>query len=975
MRGLNLCSFCLRIVACCMAVLATGCSSLQIDVDVYKGPLTHERYIQVRQYASMASAAKPLIMDMEQKILQYEEEDLKLLKEKKLPALTARRTIRDRRVRLVCEILEFYRTANPDDQICRSPLQLAKDQGGEPKAKSLSDAYLARGKRPRPNPNDGLDYLTSSVAEALNNSSGDDRQSEINSAVDRLSEALILFAQKLVYLTNNELLFANESQERLEQLIRARKSGDVTITDLLELHVSNVSEDNRWKNSISVLQALGNTILVHANDLRRQTARDELHAHQSASLNGAVQKAFQPEPSATVDGILYRLSRFSLEPTSDTVDIDSLDTATPLQKKAVEDSEKALKEFKGENAALLAAYCTLFICVPAELEGALKCGPSISTVVNDHNAIQALFAGPHATQADGLQSLSDWLSAQVPEGVSPKTDRLVRLAAFKEYLVSEKERLRVGGIVDKTTRAQALTILKSHLEMNVEEARNTTVQLEAEVDRTRALITGQNEREAAHLAQLARQAKATKDETMREQMTRVVRTYRSAVIGEAEALGNRDPQVITAMLLRNMKKAMESSAKAKPDEPKREELELTIAVVEKFTVPKTPCHVSVHSAQCNGQTAIEVLDNLIAELRAQHVQAIAAGHEVAAVNLLKAVNAAYDQRTAMIYLRPASDYLRSVYAATTLQDGAENEERNMLAGWIRKLGGGAFIGSDSAEKIKSKRELDKINWQNVNKVTLSGGGSTNYVIAKDDVGNWYVKAYGSDPDAIIKSATSLALFNAGKGVSVNLLRRADAQRRLDEDKSISESERTALLKEAGAVNPANSDALLKVRDRYAARYVQETLTQAADLLATMTAMPTKASARLKEVTSWPEGCTAATADDLLKPLDGTYLATPRERLAATVKQADALAKVNATMLVQMEQNIQAVLTAMHLYGRAVLPALKLGKGMTCDAVDQAAKHVLDDVREQIVSAAKARRSSIERYEDVLTGVLDIASEK
>ncbi len=44
---------------------------------------------------------------------------------------------------------------------------------------------------------------------------------------------------------------------------------------------------------------------------------------------------------------------------------------------------------------------------------------------------------------------------------------------------------------------------------------------------------------------------------------------------------------------------------------------------------------------------------------------------------------------------------------------------------------------------------------------VAGSGDTNYAIAKDDVGNWYVKAYESDPEKIVQGMKSLAMFSFG----------------------------------------------------------------------------------------------------------------------------------------------------------------------------------------------------------------------
>jgi hypothetical protein len=59
---------------------------------------------------------------------------------------------------------------------------------------------------------------------------------------------------------------------------------------------------------------------------------------------------------------------------------------------------------------------------------------------------------------------------------------------------------------------------------------------------------------------------------------------------------------------------------------------------------------------------------------------------------------------------------------------------------------------------------------------VAGGGNTNYVIAKDDIGNWYVKNYSADPKDVIHSAQGLALFAVGPAIgSTSLVVKAAAQ--------------------------------------------------------------------------------------------------------------------------------------------------------------------------------------------------------
>ena len=50
-----------RIGALGAALTLAGCSALQIDVDVYQGPLASHREVQLRQFSALAVAAKPLL--------------------------------------------------------------------------------------------------------------------------------------------------------------------------------------------------------------------------------------------------------------------------------------------------------------------------------------------------------------------------------------------------------------------------------------------------------------------------------------------------------------------------------------------------------------------------------------------------------------------------------------------------------------------------------------------------------------------------------------------------------------------------------------------------------------------------------------------------------------------------------------------------------------------------------------------------
>jgi hypothetical protein len=130
---------------------------------------------------------------------------------------------------------------------------------------------------------------------------------------------------------------------------------------------------------------------------------------------------------------------------------------------------------------------------------------------------------------------------------------------------------------------------------------------------------------------------------------------------------------------------------------------------------------------------------------------------------LQAIQAATEFRSGMIYLRPASSYLRSSYPATTLQRNRSQAWRNMLQehGLRQTPFIGGWLSGEIGESTRTIAEIDQQSWQSVNRVRVAGAGSANYVVAKDDVGNWYVKNYSANPTNIFNSMRNLALFSAG----------------------------------------------------------------------------------------------------------------------------------------------------------------------------------------------------------------------
>ena len=207
------------------------------------------------------------------------------------------------------------------------------------------------------------------------------------------------------------------------------------------------------------------------------------------------------------------------------------------------------------------------------------------------------------------------------------------------------------------------------------------------------------------------------------------------------------------------------------DEEEKQKYADAIKQVGEYNVPpEPPIDPSTKSKTCR-----DVLDDVIAMLREEHIKVCreSGPESPRAQELAGSLQQAYAHRSGMVYIRPASAYLRSSYPSTSLQDRPRLAWYNMLGRHALRclpLVGGAITNRSRRER-EITSEIDKQFWQNINTVRVSGAGNTNYVIAKDDIGNWYVKAYSADPGPIIQSAKNLALFSLGAEMEVDLLSR------------------------------------------------------------------------------------------------------------------------------------------------------------------------------------------------------------
>jgi hypothetical protein len=176
-----------------------------------------------------------------------------------------------------------------------------------------------------------------------------------------------------------------------------------------------------------------------------------------------------------------------------------------------------------------------------------------------------------------------------------------------------------------------------------------------------------------------------------------------------------------------------------PPPATEDELKSPREMLEEFSPATDPISMQALIASLGTQRidCRDVLIGLIAVLRHQFIDAVRNGGETVprARHIKEALDAAYRQRQDMVYIRPGWTYLRNSYPASALQQDPNLRWQNMIEQHVQRQQAllPTVMGNDTS--YHTLVALYKQYWQNVNQVRLAGGGDTNYVVAKDDVGN------------------------------------------------------------------------------------------------------------------------------------------------------------------------------------------------------------------------------------------------
>ncbi len=765
--------------------ILSSCAVLTIDVDVYKGALINEEHVQLHQIAGVVEATKPLLVQLRDSLEWPDSDGLPPKGATGNPrasgswfdgewispsACTSTETtywykaeyipppslfVPEYRSggRTLWEALPYVRPTcynfftKPHAQQVNQLLKLYEDldkagvviQENEADKKQISQCKAQQPTQSIPTTL-GLSTRLKKLKSRCPNQLGHKNTEQLHDHED--IDALVEFAQQVLFLANHDGLLARPSTPGLitgglTDLNRIL-FGDA-LTDYkyspYRLFQNDVFESKQIQY-VRVLQAVGNSILFAANELReREGYKSRMEQRTPAEVDAANASRSLKDPITIFQELLKDLDQQAEEAKK-----VAKETDTQLTNMSTSDIAGFRANNKGlaELAALLTQAYINEIKPQLDKFKADKYATFL-TGTREEGSLAAILEARSAA----LQSTDPELTLQITDAVAflkrPDTEE-----GFKAYCKSQgtaplpKEHSKLVG--DFAKYIEQLNSHRAVKEASLMELQNTRATLEEK--------KGLN------------QAK----ETRFNQTKKTISEIQSLVLERAGKIGT---QLTTGDLYNLVRLTLSEPTDTKnkiAHEDARKVLDALPAAQANAPLNKD-----------DYKSPLEVMDRIIAELRHNHIRVIELEGEKTE-NSQRASNAlenARRHRAGMIYLRPASAYLRTSFPSTSLQDDPNLAWDNLLLQQgIRSLPFSSQL-RDMLDPIQKQdrsltAELDKQYWQNINRVRVSGAGLTNQVVAKDDVGNWYVKQYYGDTESIAKGAKNLALFSLGTKLPIDV---------------------------------------------------------------------------------------------------------------------------------------------------------------------------------------------------------------
>lgn len=560
---------------------------------------------------------------------------------------------------------------------------------------------------------------------------------------ETLMNVLVRFSQKLLFMAN----YANLIESDL---------------------------DMNQKQYIDVLQAVGNSILVQTDELRQREAYQGRQQAASASEVNALEVAYAVRPDDVVtDVVNFLRANFKADSAYEELINEKNRQLAAVQQSLVASKEKQseLAGNIGELENRVASYhsrrflLSLFRFSREVGDAGFSCSKNDSAYIPNEEITLEEF-----------QLLQEALVAacEIPIEIHADTDAGIFKVLADKLKPDEKYndlRLTLGNlsgakIVETTAAIADAAEKKSRLDDLVRILNDWAIE-ENGAPGALAALKSEQQANAQDLEQ--QQANESRLQMEREQVARdrtvaakrllavaAVQAVRTNVINRAST---EAPRLQAGSLTYDgVLQILRSELQGQTD---------ALGFLAGLRAPRSP----LRSAYSENPTQKEVLDDVIAMLRQQYIQSVQTLGEdnPASRNIAAALNVAAEQRSDMVYIRQAASYLRSSYPTAASQNGRGNAWRNLLQGQAWRSVPLVNTILEQESKASASNQIDSQFWQNINTVRVSGSGNTSYAIVKDDIGNWYVKGYSSDPKNIINSARTLAMFGQGSALDADFL--------------------------------------------------------------------------------------------------------------------------------------------------------------------------------------------------------------
>jgi hypothetical protein len=589
----------------------------------------------------------------------------------------------------------------------------------------------------------GIETLTRNYLNALDRHSSERGKphSEVQKTSRQLQDHLIGFAEKIRVVANHRALptTATEGHAGDSEVFLLQSLSNTLLSFSDELRYRSEHENRLVERRSSELQARNHAFAVSApealnallNELRARAKREDAESQRLlASL-----KSMDPKTTGA---------------TSDT----NLDT---LVKRAAAESAQAAKlknEVRGAAATSL-----LLTGRPIPSMGDVFDSPTLQLLVDMSGKIRAQVTGnkPSPTSESILLAVRTAVSGQstIYSNISDSLKNLfVQANAYLAAAPQPKSNApAVGALYDAIAREARQVV----------EAKQTAwvgydVSSASALRSAEALKKGDTAQQQRRTEMQGKQKSAAEDAGGYEKAADTITGLRDQLLRDLVTTPGHDA----------MFAAVDRLLRAKTD------ADSARALTYLAKVGGAPTQGAIGFKAADGkqnENQRDALDSVLDSLGNELIAATRAGLTERADNLRKAIAVANQRRADMAFIRPASAYLRNANAATSLQSDPSVYWRNLLGEQgLRTLlsGGGALQREENINRVRT--EVDKQFWQTVNTVRVAGAGKTDYVVAKDDIGNWYVKSYESDPSSIIRGAQGLAMFNLGRSLDLNLMR-------------------------------------------------------------------------------------------------------------------------------------------------------------------------------------------------------------